>query len=1015
MIPRLLHLLLVLLGLGVAVVPAASPFFTPDAIPRTNDLAPHLYRVLALLRVWDWTQLWPRWSPDLVHGYGYPVFNFFPALSHMSVALPAQAGLPITTAYRLVVFLHFWLAATGAYWFGRTLFNSVGGWLGALAYVYSPYFLYDVGVRGSLPETQALVFFPFLALALWRAVQGNRRWIVALPLLFAGIFLSHYPVTYQSLLILGLWLLWLAWRWGWRALTGPAIGLAIGVALTAFFWLPALTEIAATQADLSISQGYGIAQNFLWLRELFAVPMLPVDPALLNPPVVRPLPLLALLVASSGLLWSWRWLDPAQRWLVVGWGGLLLIAVWLITPASAFVWDAIPLLDQTLYPWRLLGVISWLALGLVAAGASRLAYGRWGRWLAAGLTALFIIAATPWLFLPQEPFPENPTVADLVVFEAPPYFIGTTTLGEFLPRTIAEMPDTADLRQALAQTGNPDRLLECSQTGQQCAPQDPLDAVYTVNLAQPATFTYRQFYFPGWQVTLDGQPWTLRPSQPHGLIEVDLPAGAHTLRLYWGTTPARQAGALISWLALGVGLPALFLLIAPRLPKPALPSPPSLPSLPKLTPLAWGSAALLAWLLLARVDTPLRLSRLTSAGVWGAPAMTPIDYAGELRLLGVEFPTSLSDASQSISLDTYWQAQRPIGVVYDFGVHLIDAEGVTWNTPDTARPRDWRFIGPNPWSLDGYRLEPFELHLLDGAPPGLYQLQMGLVRRDTGQTVAAHSIGAVRVLRPANGNRPLEEGLQPLTPPPTAGGLSLLGSRLDRREARPGDPVRVALLWQVTGAAQNEFTLRLVAADGGVAWQLIRPIASQYEPAQWRAGDRLRSETVLRFPATLTSGVYHWQAQWADQPPVPVGAVTLTAPERSFTPPPLEIQTNASLGDVAKLLGANVTLAADSLQLRLAWRSLAETAVSYRVFVHLRDAAGQIVAQSDAEPAAWSRPTTGWLPGEVILDDHQITLPPDLPSGSYTLLVGLYDPATAIRLRLPHGDDAISVETVTLP
>ncbi len=999
----------------MAVVPAASPFFTPDAIPRTNDLAPHLYRVLALLRVWDWSQLWPRWSPDLVHGYGYPVFNFFPALSHMSVALPAQAGLPIPAAYRLVVFLQYWLAAAGAYWFGRTLFNGIGGWLGALAYVYSPYFLYDVGVRGSLPETQALVFLPFLTLALWRAAQGSRRWTAALPFLFAGMFLSHYPVTYQSLLILGLWLLWLAWRWGWRALVGPAVGLFLGVGLTAFFWLPALAEIAATQAEISISQGYGIAQNFLWLRELFAAPMLPADPALLNPPVVRPLPLVALLVAAAGLLWGWRRLDQAQRWLATGWGGLLLLAIWLITPASAFVWNAIPLLDQTLYPWRLLGVISWLALGLVAAGTSRLAAVRGGGWLAAALSTLFIVVATPWLFLPQEPFPENPTLSHLVAFEAPPYFIGTTTLGEFLPHTVAELPDTTALRQELTHTSNPDRLVECAQTDQQCASPDPLDAVYTATLAQPATWTYRQFYFPGWQAQLDGQPWPLYASDPHGLIQVDLPAGAHTLHLYWGTTPARRAGALISWLALLAGMPAFFLFLAPRLPKPTRSSPAPSLALSRLTPLACGGAALLAWLLVAHVDSPLRMFRLTPTGVWGAPATNPIDFAGELRLLAAELPPSLPDASQTIHLDTYWQAQRPIGVIYDFGVHLVDENGLVWNTPDTYRPRDWRFIGSAPWPLDGYRLEPFELRLLDGAPPDLYQVQMGLVRRDTGQTVAAHPIGAVRLLRPANGDAPLEEGLQPLTPPPTAAGLTLLGSRLDRREARPGDPARVALLWQVAGAAANQFTLSLTAADGRMVWQLTRSIAPQYEPEQWRVGDRLRSETVLRFPAGLPSGIYSWQAQWASQPPIPVGAVTIAAPDRSFTPPPVAIETNASLGNVAELLGADVTRQADSLQLRLVWRSLAETAVSYRVFVHLRDAAGQIVAQSDAEPAAWSRPTTGWLPDEIILDDHQLTLPPDLPPGAYTLLVGLYDPTTAARLHLPDGDDAVFLQTVTLP
>ena len=55
-------------------------------------------------------------------------------------------------------------------------------------------------------------------------------------------------------------------------------------------------------------------------------------------------------------------------------------------------------------------------------------------------------------------------------------------------------------------------------------------------------------------------------------------------------------------------------------------------------------------------------------------------------------------------------------------------------------------------------------------------------------------------------------------------------------------------------------------------------------------------------------------------------------------------------------------------------------------------------AQSDAVPAEWTRPTTGWLPGEYVLDRHAIILPADLPAGKYDLVAGLYDPATGERL-----------------
>ena len=68
-------------------------------------------------------------------------------------------------------------------------------------------------------------------------------------------------------------------------------------------------------------------------------------------------------------------------------------------------------------------------------------------------------------------------------------------------------------------------------------------------------------------------------------------------------------------------------------------------------------------------------------------------------------------------------------------------------------------------------------------------------------------------------------------------------------------------------------------------------------------------------------------------------------------------------------------------------------------------AAGAIVAQRDAAPVDWTRPTSGWVEGEVVSDPQPLALPGDLPAGSYRLLVGLYDAETLQRLGSPAGKD----------
>ncbi|MBP6015487.1 MAG: hypothetical protein KA586_02120 [Candidatus Promineofilum sp.] len=81
----------------------------------------------------------------------------------------------------------------------------------------------------------------------------------------------------------------------------------------------------------------------------------------------------------------------------------------------------------------------------------------------------------------------------------------------------------------------------------------------------------------------------------------------------------------------------------------------------------------------------------------------------------------------------------------------------------------------------------------------------------------------------------------------------------------------------------------------------------------------------------------------------------------------------------------------DVIQVRLVWSANAPAARPYKVFLHLLDAAGNVVAQRDGEPVGGSRPTTGWAAGERITDNHGLLLPSNLPTGRYSLRLGLYD------------------------
>jgi len=98
-----------------------------------------------------------------------------------------------------------------------------------------------------------------------------------------------------------------------------------------------------------------------------------------------------------------------------------------------------------------------------------------------------------------------------------------------------------------------------------------------------------------------------------------------------------------------------------------------------------------------------------------------------------------------------------------------------------------------------------------------------------------------------------------------------------------------------------------------------------------------------------------------------------------------------------------------TLRVALDWSADVAPQKDYKVFVHLLDAQDHIVAQHDGEPVGGSMPTSGWLAGESIADNHGVMVPLETPAGEYRLVLGMYEPETGERLPVartgePAGD-----------
>jgi len=1015
-------------SLFILFLPAIQPLLTAK-FTCGYDNTFHLWRAVETEHLLRQGVLFSRWAPNMAHGYGYPLSNFAAPASAYAVALLRLTGLPWAWALNLTFILGWALSVYAMYLLASDLFDRYAGLAAAVLYGYVPFHAYDVFYRGGLSQSVAWFLPPLI---LWALRRADRRAGFAVAALgAAGLILTHNAFALLFAPILIAYLPLAGYERNKKTVVWGGLALLAGLGLSAFFWLPALVELGFVHSErLSGGWVFDYANNFLPLSQLFALPR-NADPSLINDWPARGLGLVPALLALAGLL-ALR--DRARRPTVAFFAFILAGCLFLILPVSQPVWDAIPPLQRVQFPWRLVGPAALCAAILTGAAVSHLSLAV-SRLLPARphLSALVPAAAVLLVILPHLGWfypdhcspPADTSIAGMIAWERATDTLGTTAKGEYLPVWVHQMPQDPALDAAYAAGESVARLsLESLPEGARVirAEYGPVDAVIELESRVPFQAQYLAFYYPGWRVTGDGALVPITPTDPDGLISFDVLPGRHLIRVRFGETLLRlaaDAASLLSLIALLV-----FVILLPRITFHV--------SRLKMRRISlWFVAAVVILLavkvaLIDRVDTPLRRANLVDGRLRSVDVPAEITFGDEFVLLGYDdLPESVS-SGEWFEIQTYWRALQPGGPDYGVTVNVVDVQGYRWNGAE-IRPSRWHRAPPPVWEWppDQYAIVALSVPLLPGTPLGDYTIEAVAFDRDTLAPLTAYDaggralgpalpLGQIAVAAPRRPADPDELGIRNRLDA-SLGLLLLLGADFDRDEAAPGDPVLLTTFWRADEPPTDDPTLRLVllTSDGS--------IAAEYKETRFfpknlvSSGDVWRGQRLLHLPAALETAVYTWTVSLSPHPPVPLSPISITAPNRIFTPPPVDLEINTRLGDVATLLGADLPRVAvspgHSITVTLVWRAEAETHISYNVFLHLTGPDGALAAQSDGIPANWTRPTTGWLPGEYITDAHVLTVPPDAPPGDYTLSTGLYVP-DGERLTTPAGSDAIPLAVI---
>jgi hypothetical protein len=268
-----------------------------------------------------------------------------------------------------------------------------------------------------------------------------------------------------------------------------------------------------------------------------------------------------------------------------------------------------------------------------------------------------------------------------------------------------------------------------------------------------------------------------------------------------------------------------------------------------------------------------------------------------------------------------------------------------------------------------------------------------------------------------------------------AGMMRLVGYDQSPSSARPGEQLSITLYWQPQSEVATDYTsyVHLVDETGrGITQSDHLPGGEYYPTSLWRPGEVLRDNHVLTIPENVEPGVYrllvgmyHYPGMEPLGGPADIGLVAVKDPgsvQMTFSTDALSQaetlrSTDVEFSDRIALLGYDPELLENRLQLTLYWQAERLLDQNWTVFVHLVDSSGALLAQHDSQPRGGEYPTSVWDPGEVVADQHEVTLPVDLPEGDYDVVVGLYVADSGERLPVldsqanPAGD---SVPLVTL-
>lgn len=492
-----------------AVIYAVMPLFGRSYIP-THDGEYHIIRIVEFSRMLGAGYLFPRWAPDMNSGYGIPIFNYQYPLPNYIGSLIRVFTRDAVYAFQVSMGLGYIAVAAAAFLWLSSLFGVFPALVGAVVASYVPYLFVDTYVRGSIGEVWAT------ALLLFGLFLLEKKKYVWFALSYGLLILSHNIMAMLfTPFILGYTVI--RSRAGIKWMLG-------GLGLSAFFWIPALLESKYVVGLNTVNFRDYFVQTFELLVPSWGTGFSGTE-VFGNTMSVQ----IGLAPLLSGIAGIWVILGvPRNRYRPLGiyLVAVAVVCVFFMQRISMPLWEIIKPLQYMQYPWRLLSFVIPVAGFAAAWWVSVIHHKWWG--LALVLFAIIVAGsyARPVLYAPRN---------EAYYMSRPNFTDGTSSMGNSFSTVWTGWKDVRAASYVSVENGLLQETLKSAY----------LDHEFRISLSSASAVSVHTLYFPGWKASVDNVVTPIS-FEADGIVRVNVPAGTHTLRVWFTDTPVRLIADYVS-------------------------------------------------------------------------------------------------------------------------------------------------------------------------------------------------------------------------------------------------------------------------------------------------------------------------------------------------------------------------------------------------------------------------------------------------------------------------------------